>query len=149
MWKTNRKRRGTTANDISNVPYKMFPDDWPLRTNSTAAATTITTVPSDKSINKNAVQLNIWLQLYENLCKSKPSDDCVASNIKRPQATAAAATRSRKRQQRQPGCRHTSNIEPLQFAFNCCDYLGLLHTLVSPTLVYSILRPNPSPFASM
>jgi len=103
----------------------MFPAAWPLRT-------TKSTVPSDKLINENAVQLNIWPQLYENLCKSKPSDDCVASNIKRPRATptAAAATRSRKQQQQQPGC-HTGNIAPLQFAFNCCDYLGLLHTVVS------------------
>jgi len=135
----------------------MFPAPWPQRTSSKAAATIKTTVPSDKLINENAVQLNIWPQLYENLCKSKPNDDCVASNIKRPRAAATAAAaeaaaRSRKQQQQQqqqqqPGC-HTGHIAPLQFAFNCCDYLGLLHTLVS---LSSILRPktNPSPFASL
>jgi len=91
----------------------MFPAAWPLRT-------TKSTVPSDKLINENAVQLNIWPQLYENLCKSKPSDDCVASNIKRPRQ------HQQQQQQQEAGSSSSNNLVATPATSRHCN----LHLIV-------------------
>lgn len=125
---------------------------WTQQTKATATATAtstdqLTATSTDynsNTHNNHVLPLKIRQQLYEDLCKTQPSDDCVASNNNSSNSTGNSSicnTRVQQQQQRRKHhCCHTVVIAvaSLPFAFNCCDYLGLLHTLVSVARVSCI-----------